>query len=331
MRNKISCWLLACALALASGAAFATFHTFQIREIYSDATGTVQYIVLRESEDADGQNLFTTHNITSRSGSASLSVPFPENLPNHQTAGKYVLIGTQSFAALGLIAPDYVVPDGFVHLTIGLIDFAGVDAFGYPALPTDGVSALFRDGTTGPNLATNFAGATASVAGTAGPATTAPAVEYYYAAWDYYFMTAFPAEIATLDGGAFGGVWKRTGESFNVWPAATATSSVTCRFFSTSFAPKSSHFYTPFANECAGVKTNPDWEYENDAFYIQLANADGTCPSGTIPLYRQYNNGMGGAPNHRYTTSLTVFNAMAAAGWVFEGDGNTKVFACVPP
>ncbi len=40
---------------------------------------------------------------------------------------------------------------------------------------------------------------------------------------------------------------------------------------------------------------------------------------------------MGGAPNHRYTTSLTVFNTMAAAGWVFEGNGNTKVFACVPP
>ncbi len=117
-----------------------------------------------------------------------------------------------------------------------------------------------------------------------------------------------------LDGGAFGGVWKRTGESFNVWPTATATSSVTCRFFSTSFAPKSSHFYTPFASECATVKTNPDWEYENDAFFIQLAAADGTCPPGTIPLYRQYNNGMGGAPNHRYTTSLTVFNAMAAAG-----------------
>jgi hypothetical protein len=39
---------------------------------------------------------------------------------------------------------------------------------------------------------------------------------------------------------------------------------------------------------------------------------------------------MGGVPNHRYTTSVTVFNQMAAAGWLFEGNGNTKVFACVP-
>src|SRR6516165_5938984 len=37
------------------------------------------------------------------------------------------------------------------------------------------------------------------------PATLA--IEYYYAAWDYYFVTSFPNEIAVLDGGAFGGVW----------------------------------------------------------------------------------------------------------------------------
>lgn len=36
-------------------------------------------------------------------------------------------------------------------------------------------------------------------------AQTATVVEYYYAAWDYYFVTAFPDEIAVLDGGAFGG------------------------------------------------------------------------------------------------------------------------------
>ena len=31
------------------------------------------------------------------------------------------------------------------------------------------------------------------------------AVEYYYAAWDYYFVTSFPDEIAILDGG----LWRR--------------------------------------------------------------------------------------------------------------------------
>lgn len=163
------------------------------------------------------------------------------------------------------------------------------------------------------------------------PAGTVIAVEYYYAAWNFYFETAFPDEIAALDGGAFGGVWQRTGQTFNAWPLpANLTAVPTCRFFSTIFDPKSSHFYTPSASECASLKTGTAWQYEGIAFYIQLADANGLCAAETVPLYRAYNNGMGGAPNHRYTTSLTVLNQMLAAGWLFEGNGNTKVFACVP-
>ncbi len=161
--------------------------------------------------------------------------------------------------------------------------------------------------------------------------STVSAVEYYYAGWNFYFETSFLDEIAALDGGAFGGAWKRTGETFNVWPSAVNAAAVpTCRFFSTAFAPKSSHFYTPFAAECDSVKQNPDWQFESIAFYIALADANGNCPAGTVPLYRAYNNGMGGAPNHRYTTSLDILNQMIAAGWAFEGNGITKVFACVP-
>src|SRR5215831_9464216 len=57
------------------------------------------------------------------------------------------------------------------------------------------------------------------------------AIEYYRADWDFYFVTAFPNEIAALDGGAFGGVWKRTGHNFNVWTDASAGGLPTCRFF----------------------------------------------------------------------------------------------------
>lgn len=166
------------------------------------------------------------------------------------------------------------------------------------------------------------------------PSPTVLAVEYYYSAWDFYFVTAFPDEIAALDGGAFGGVWKRTEQAFQVWPQPNASSTPTCRFFSIAFAPRSSHFYTPFPAECQFVETNPAdvaaWEFENIAFHIQLADANGHCGGGTTPLYRLYNNGMGGAPNHRYTTNTLILNEMIAQGWVFEGNGNTKVFACVP-
>ena len=160
-------------------------------------------------------------------------------------------------------------------------------------------------------------------------AQTATAVEYYYAAWDYYFVTAFPDEIAVLDGGAFGGVWKRTGQTFLVWTDASG-GLPTCRFFSTNFAPKSSHFYTPGAAECAGLKNSPDWQYESISFYLKLPDGAGACPAGTAVLYRLYNQGMGGAPNHRFTTSYATFQQMQVAGWQFEGNGNTGAFACVP-
>src|SRR5262249_14825661 len=87
-----------------------------------------------------------------------------------------------------------------------------------------------------------------------GTASTALAVEYYYAAWNFYFVPSLPAEIAALDGGAFGGAWQRTGETFTAWSQPVAGALPTCRFFSTIFDPKSSHFYTPYANECASLK-----------------------------------------------------------------------------
>jgi len=164
----------------------------------------------------------------------------------------------------------------------------------------------------------------------AASAQTQTAVEYYYSVWNFYFVTAFPDEIAALDGGAFGGAWKRTGQTFTVWTQAVNGALPTCRFFSTIFTPKSSHFYTPYAAECASLKANAGWQYEAIAFYLQLPDVNGNCPAGTSILYRLYNNGMGGAPNHRFTTDPATFDQMRAAGWIFEGNGLTGAFACVP-
>jgi hypothetical protein len=161
-------------------------------------------------------------------------------------------------------------------------------------------------------------------------AQTQFAVEYYNAAWDHYFVTSFPGEISVLDGGAFGGAWTRTGQSFSVWSQPVGGALPTCRFFGTAFAPKSSHFYTPFAGECAAVRSDPNWQFESIAFYLQLADANGVCAAGSTPIYRLYNNGSGGAPNHRYTTSIAIFDQMRAAGWVMEGNRTTGVFACAP-
>jgi hypothetical protein len=342
--NNASCRVVAAIVAtLFATSTAAQRLSWQFEQFFTNADKTIQFIVMRESSnqnDQDGVRNSTVQSIISdpehlHYPGVPLDLVLPDNLPSTSTAGRRFLIATQGFAKLAIVTPDYIIDDGFIPFVLGQFSFyknfsTVYDTVLYPSLPNDGISSLYRDGSIKQAVATNFAGQSQTVSGLPPPTQTAQAVEYYYAAWDYYFRTSFADEIALLDGGGFNGNWQRSGYTIKVWPQATSSSSPTCRFFSTSFSPKSSHFYTPFAAECGTVKQNNDWQFESVAFHLQLADASGNCPSATTLLYRLYNNGMGGAPNHRYTTSQTIFKQMVAAGWVFEGDSVTKAFACVP-
>ena len=161
------------------------------------------------------------------------------------------------------------------------------------------------------------------------PASPSIAFEYHHGGYDHFFVTASPAEIAALDAGSFAG-WTRTGESFAVLALDEAAAAKVCRFWSgQTFAPRSSHFYTPFDWECASTRSDAAWTFEGEAFSIKLADPSGACPTGTMPLYRLFNDGRGGAPNHRYTTSLATRADMIAQGWIAEGSG-IGVIGCVP-
>ena len=163
-----------------------------------------------------------------------------------------------------------------------------------------------------------------------GPETaTIEVVEYFHSAWGHYFVTSGIEEMAKLDNGTLAG-WTRTGLAFKAYPNGTAGTASMCRFFSVAFDPKSSHFYTPVASECTVVKGNPSWSFEGEVFGVLLPGANGSCPAGTLALYRLYNNGEGGAPNHRYTTDFAVRTLMLAFGWLAEGYGTDGVIACVP-
>lgn len=170
--------------------------------------------------------------------------------------------------------------------------------------------------------------------GPAGPPQRT-AVEYVHAAFGHYFVTADADEIAGLDAAPASG-WARTGQTFRVWDAAAAPPyAPVCRFWSgATWAPKSSHFYTPYAAECALVQADPAWRFERNAFAVRLPEGGvpgaGVCAFGAVPLYRAFNGGRGGAPNHRYTTDARVLDAMIAQGWTMEGEAVTRVFACVP-
>ena len=162
-------WLCAIALLVSAGSARAVFHLWQLNEFYSNADGSVQYIELRAL--AGGQQFLAGHSITSSQGATTQIYTFPADLPG-DTTGRTFLIGTTGFAALGLVMPDYIVPNGFLFTTNGSVNFAGVDSSSWAALPVDGVTSIDRFGATGVNSPQNFAGASGSVAPAPSPACT---------------------------------------------------------------------------------------------------------------------------------------------------------------
>ncbi len=171
----------------------ANYHTYRIDEIYSNADGTVQYVVLHESMGFDGENELKGHPLTSTGPAGTATFIFPRNLPGEScgyygctpspTANTRVLIATQGFVDLGLITPDYVIPKGFLALGGGTLDYAGIDPWTYGPLPTDGTNALYRTGAVAPNLATNFFGVSVSISA---PSPTKPDLNQHGLSGSWY-------------------------------------------------------------------------------------------------------------------------------------------------
>jgi hypothetical protein len=186
-----------------------------------------------------------------------------------------------------------------------------------------GSVTITSNGTGSPNVV--------SLTGTgvsAPAATKIPVVEYYNAGFGHYFMTADADEIAGLDAGAYGGAFVRTGRQFNAYSSPTTGTVPVCRFFTTpgTFGTRSSHFYTANPVECDGLKLNPAWVYEKIAFHIQVP-VGGVCAVGTTPIYRMYNDGQTGAPNHRFSSDFQVYQDFTInKNWLPEGTG-----FCAPP
>jgi hypothetical protein len=142
------------------------FHLFHIAELYSNSDGSIQYIEL--VGESDGQPFLTGHTITVQGASLN-EYQFTDDLPSGSTAGKSMLLATQKFADLGLVTPDFIIPEDFLFLNGGTIIFPADqltnDVHVYGALPVNGTSALDDDGATVANSPENFAGVEGSIPG----------------------------------------------------------------------------------------------------------------------------------------------------------------------
>lgn len=149
-------------LLLASPCAHGSAHTWVINELFSNADGTVQFVELFElngvaSELAvDGLDLRSVFHSTN-----TITLLHTIEAP---TTNKYLLGGTAAFASLpGSPDLDFTIPDRFLNrtgadtITYGPVPY---DTFSYGAgqLPTNGINARRRGGTTGQNTPRNYAG-----------------------------------------------------------------------------------------------------------------------------------------------------------------------------
>lgn len=149
----------------------------------------------------------------------------------------------------------------------------------------------------------------------------------------HYFYSADSAEQAQLDAGV-AGRFARTGRSF-----ASGGFVPVCRFYGSMSPGPNSHFFTVSDSECDALKSmqispiptdSPQWNYEGTGMYgvapVRSAQGRLQCMSGTVPVYRAYNNafpqGGGKNPwdsNHRFSTQSADMDEMVAKGWLAEG------------
>ena len=156
-----------------------------------------------------------------------------------------------------------------------------------------------------------------------------PVIEFYNTHLDHYFITADANEAAGIDNGDAGPGWIRTGNSFN-----SGGNTSVCRFYGSQSPGPNSHFYTADPGECAYLKqlqastpaTEKRWNFESLDF-VSTPPSNGACPSGTVPVYRAYNDGFSSGidSNHRITSSTAAIQEVVSRGWVNEG-----VVMCAP-
>ena len=145
------------ATAMMATPAPAAFHLWNIREVYSDASGNLQFIEFFTTDFSQqfvGGQQIVVRNI---GNTQTHTFTLPSNLPG-ETANHAFLIGTAGIQAAGAPQPNFVVPNNFLFSAGGSILFFGANGGSYTALPTDGVqSRVWGDGNA-VNSPQNFAG-----------------------------------------------------------------------------------------------------------------------------------------------------------------------------
>lgn len=312
--------------------------TFAITKLYSDQTGYLQYIELRESSVDGNVSPLKDSVITVRHGDVVKRYVISSDPPPGFAAGGSLVIATISDFATGeetpprSIPPDYVMPVWFLPTDGGTIDLDGNDPWTFGSLPIDGETALLRSGLTTSANTRSFAGGNFAIVGGLTVGT-----EYYNDTLGHYFVTASEPDIDAIESGRLEG-WRQTGFYFGALsrPGPVCCGGAqyglvavpVCRYY---IPPElgDSHFLSAFAEECEAVAEQyPSFVLETDAaFYVILPDKEsGDCPYPSSPVYRLWNHRPD--TNHRFVNGLEQRLPLIAQGWIPEGYGPAGVAWC---
>lgn len=151
------------ALFAAPATSQAAFHLWNITEVYTNSSGTLQFIELKDpagfQQFVGSQQISVTN--TGNTITHSFTLP-PATLPGN-SLNHSLLFGTAGLAAAGGPVPDYILPDNFLFAAGGSISFFGANGGGYTALPTDGTLSRTWNGGNAVNTPTNYLGQTGTV------------------------------------------------------------------------------------------------------------------------------------------------------------------------
>src|SRR5262245_1873466 len=163
--HRLVCWLaVVCASGLITPQARGAFHLWKLQEIYTDSSGTLQFIEM--FENLGGGEIFV--------GGMQIQVQNVGNTQTHtfnlppgdldgSTFNHALLFGTAGLQAAGGPAPDYIIPNDFLFPEGGTISFFGANSGPYSALPTNGSLSRTWTGGDALNSPQNFAGQSGTV------------------------------------------------------------------------------------------------------------------------------------------------------------------------
>lgn len=170
--SPLRLFLFATILVSMAVPAQATFHEWRITEIFSNASGTIQFIELGlPSAGIDNESFVSGQTLTD--SALGNTFTFPHNTVSVPAPSAHLLIATPGYAALsGAPAADFILPsNNFFSISGDTIKYSTVSQITFPSpnLPTDGIDSLTIDpfvthtSSLAVNSPTNLGGQTGSI------------------------------------------------------------------------------------------------------------------------------------------------------------------------